>query len=369
MYTGSAVVGIGLLIALSGMVAEGGVMSILTVLSIVAAPVFLVISLGRLPTPGTITVVGTTFAVASSIWALFAMIAAAKGATNAPQRATSAGYSFVFLGEAVLVAAGVFIESGSFRQSPKENHRTEAARATILEPESGTHPSSSASTYVAPTLQSTASAPPGRLDAKMVAALSEVRAGLDVALEGLNTGKLDLDSAVSVLAVGLSNALYRCSATTPEETQLRVGQVVAFLRTSVRERFPGIADDVVEKLLQMTATKAVELLARQQQKAERLEESLEVIREGVVTAWTLVASGKISRDDAVIVMALAVVSALRNSIGSSSQLKDHLSAFNAWMLTVADQAAPGVDGETKALIVNSVWDRVFEMILHNSAQQ
>jgi hypothetical protein len=128
------------------------------------------------------------------------------------------------------------------------------------------------------------------------------------------------------------------------------------MNTLFMEIVPSMSKEQREALITAVIQRMSAL--SQQQKRQNLEESLNAIRASLTTVFHGWSIGKLTIDDAVQLMGVAVAAALRNcSVSNAEQLRALVNGFNQWMMLVANECAPGVPGEAKEAIINKIWEQ------------
>lgn len=168
-----------------------------------------------------------------------------------------------------------------------------------------------------------------------------------------------MDDSITIIALALLNALKQSQVQTKDELAAMMELLVRFMSKILEE---VIDDESMRTAIINASIQRAGQLIDQQQSVSNVGEALQFIRHSVETIWCGVSEGKANLDQAVPLLVVVGLAALRNcSISNASELCAHMEVFFRFMLVVADQCAPKIPADLKRKIIEDVWKKIVSM--------
>jgi hypothetical protein len=219
----------------------------------------------------------------------------------------------------------------------------------MVDRELGYTPYEASSSYVAPRRSVT-------IDPNLSKALEAVSQGVATALLGMLEKKLEIEDAITVIALAITSALKKCNFTSAEQITDTVEAICGFLGALFQKVVPSMAQEARTELIGKILEQVNRLLSRASKPTSSLEEALRFIDDPLRKLLSAFLSGQISSDDAQKMITVIVLATLRNSpITTAAGLEAHVTEFIRAMLEVADECAPQVSKDTKCDLIAKVW--------------
>jgi alkylhydroperoxidase/carboxymuconolactone decarboxylase family protein YurZ len=167
------------------------------------------------------------------------------------------------------------------------------------------------------------------MDPRLAQALEEVAQGVIAALRGIASSKFGVDDGVTVMALAVLTALRKCEFRTDAEVEDSLAVVIGFLDNLFSKVVSSMCADERKTLIGAILGRMQQLARQQSSGPSRLEDALEMIKSTLVNVMAAHAQGRIGTDEAVKLMSVAVVAALRKcEITTPQQLEAHVQAFS-----------------------------------------
>lgn len=207
----------------------------------------------------------------------------------------------------------------------------------------------------------------GQIDQETLDCFARIQQGVKVALLGIASDQLTVEQAVKLIAVAVHSALVtiiKRHPGVPFDAHLEV--TTKWLNRCIADFVPGMPRGTRDTLVALVLQEVVGIAKRQSTSRQSLEQSLGLIRDAMERTFVAVSGGKLSIDDGISVMGIAVAGALANcSISSREDLERHMVGFSEWMNHLAGQYAPGLSEASRTQFIARVW-AVAITVINNS---